>query len=396
MRWPGGPTAPPDEAGTGLGFRAALWRALDVVRIAAALYAVAAFATRPDPYPHPTPGWLVLGALVVWSVLVALLPRRAGWLVVTDLVIAVVAVAMTAVVDTPALASHTNTLPLIWPAAAVMAWAVWRGWAAGVLAGLIVGVADMLVVDPITRRTLHNLVLLVMAGGTVGFATQLYERLRRQAAAAVEAAAAARERERLARDIHDSVLQVLSYVQRRGSDIGGEAGELGRMAGEQEVRLRALISGRAPDRDNSPGAVGQAGEVDLLGALRALAGPRVEVNGPAGPVLLPGEQCRGLAAAVGACLDNVARHAGPAARAWVLVEDEPEAVTVSVRDDGVGFDSQREQQAAEQGRLGLAQSVRGRLADLGGAVTVWSAPGEGVEIELRLPRPGAQRRGPRG
>jgi signal transduction histidine kinase len=388
VRWPGGSTAPRDETGTGLGSRAALWRALDVVRIAAALYAVAAFATRPDPYLHPTPGWLVLAALLVWSVLVAMLPRRSGWLVVCDLVIAVVAVAMTAVVDTPAVASRTNTLPLIWPAAAVMSWAVWRGWAAGVVAGLIVGLADMLVVEPITRRTLHNLVLLVMAGGTVGFATQLYERLRRQAAAGVAVAAAARERERLARDIHDSVLQVLAYVQRRGNEIGGEAGELGRMAGEQEVLLRALISGRDVGRASPGSAAGrsQAGEADVLTQLRALAGPRVEVNGPGGVVLLPVDPCRQLVHAVAACLDNVARHAGPSARAWVLVEDEPEAVTVSVRDDGPGFGPERERAAAEEGRLGLAQSIRGRLADAGGTVRVWSSPGQGVEVELRLPR----------
>ena len=42
-----------------------------------------------------------------------------------------------------------------------------------------------------------------------------------------------------------------------------------------------------------------------------------------------------LAAAVGAALDNVARHCDPGTRAWVLVEDEPDAVTVSVRDDGL-------------------------------------------------------------
>ena len=53
---------------------------------------------------------------------------------------------------------------------------------------------------------------------------------------AAQVEAATRERERLARGIHDSVLQVLALVRRRGEELGGEAAELGRLAGEQEPR----------------------------------------------------------------------------------------------------------------------------------------------------------------
>ena len=52
---------------------------------------------------------------------------------------------------------------------------------------------------------------------------------------------AAAERARLARVVHDGVLQVLALVQRRGAEIGGEATELARLAGEQEAALRTLI-----------------------------------------------------------------------------------------------------------------------------------------------------------
>ena len=48
-----------------------------------------------------------------------------------------------------------------------------------------------------------------------------------------------------ARDIHDSVLQVLAMVQRRGAEAGGAAAELGRLAGQQEAALRSLIGGQS-------------------------------------------------------------------------------------------------------------------------------------------------------
>ena len=112
------------------------------------------------------------------------------------------------------------------------------------------------------------------------------------------------------------------------------------------------------------------------------------MSAPAEPVLLPAPVAAELAAAVRAALDNVARHAGPGARAWVLVEDLGAEVVVGVRDDGVGIPPGRLEQAAAEGRLGVAGSLRGRLADLGGTMTVVSAPGEGTELELRVPRGG--------
>ena len=80
------------------------------------------------------------------------------------------------------------------------------------------------------------------------------------------------------------------------------------------------------------------------------------------------------------------RHCGERARAWVLVEDEPGLVTVTVRDDGPGIGAGRLAEAAAAGRLGVSQSICGRLRDLGGSVTISSRPGEGTEVELRLPR----------
>jgi hypothetical protein len=83
----------------------------------------------------------------------------------------------------------------------------------------------------------------------------------------VAAEAAALERERLARAVHDGVLQVLGYLRRRGGELGGDAGELGRLAGEQEFALRTLLT-------TGPAGVDALGRRDLAAALRAFGSER--------------------------------------------------------------------------------------------------------------------------
>jgi signal transduction histidine kinase len=126
--------------------------------------------------------------------------------------------------------------------------------------------------------------------------------------------------------------------------------------------------------------------VDLRTLLMPFAGARVSLAEPGAPVGLPASAARELAAAVGAALDNVREHAGEGARAWILVEDEPDEVLVTVRDDGPGIPEGRLAQAEGEGRLGVAQSIRGRLRDLGGSAEVGSVPGQGTEVELKVPK----------
>jgi signal transduction histidine kinase len=83
-------------------------------------------------------------------------------------------------------------------------------------------------------------------------------------------------------------------------------------------------------------------------------------------------------------LSNVDKHAGDGARSWVVVEDLGDEVVVSIRDDGIGTTPARLEQARVDGHLGVSQSIRGRITDLGGTVTVRTAPGEGTEWELKV------------
>ncbi|MFC6886351.1 MULTISPECIES: MacS family sensor histidine kinase [Actinomadura] len=406
-----------------MGLEAALWRAVAVYRWAALAYAAALIAMNSGGYEHRAGGWAVLAVMTAWTAYATFAfsdpgrRRRRGWpLLGADLGVAVACLLATAWVETTAhLADGRPTLPVSWVAAAVLSWAVYGGKRLGLAAAAVLTAANFLVhVFAETHRlmpsTVNGVVLLFLAGLVVGHVVKLALDAEARLARAVEMEAATRERERLARRIHDSVLQVLAMVQRRGGELGGEAAELGRLAGEQEAALRTLIAAAPPApplpvprsvkaaRSAAPsngarpgGAAGAAGpdvgeRADLRPLLNAYASTTVTVSAPATPVLLPEHAAREVDAAVAAALDNVREHGGEGTRAWVLIEDDGAGeVVVSVRDDGPGMPPGRLEEAAADGRLGVAQSIRGRIRDLGGEATIFSAEGEGTEIELTVP-----------
>lgn len=391
-----------------------LWRALTGYRVLTMLYAIGLYATAYDQFTRPWIALVYYAVLFAWTL--ATLPKVAGAASCTKRFLAAdLTVALTGILLTPLADSHSRvadggpTLPSIWTAGSVLAFAIKGGWRWAAFASTVVACANLVERGVPARDTVHNVILVWVASIAIGYVVEVARASERTLARALEIEAATRERERLARDIHDSVLQVLAMVQRRGAVIGGEAAELGRMAGEQEVALRTLVSGglvpvsRASE-DAAEGAVVRAVEepddtgdpatpVDLRTLLAPYAGARVSLAEPGAPVPLPSGAARELAAAVGAALDNVRRHAGPDARAWILVEDEPDAVVVTVRDDGPGIPEGRLAQAEGEGRLGVAQSIRGRLRDLGGSAELISVPGQGTEVELKVPKDADRARG---
>ncbi|MEU3286991.1 DUF5931 domain-containing protein [Streptomyces longwoodensis] len=383
-----------------------LWRALTAYRVLSLLYAVGLFVSAYDDYDRPGVAIGYYAVLAVWTL--ATLPRVHNAAACTKPFLAAdLAVALTGIVLTPLVVTDQHildggpTLPSIWTAGSVLAFALRGGWRWAVLASTPVAAANLIERGHPARDTVHNVILVWVASIAIGYVVEVARASERTLARALEIEAATRERERLARDIHDSVLQVLAMVKRRGTALGGEAAELGRMAGEQEVALRTLVSGglvpvSRVSHDAAEGAVvrevelpddpGADGPADLRALLAPYAAERVSLAGPGAPVLLPPAAARELAAAVGAALDNVRQHAGDDARAWILVEDEPGAVIVTVRDDGPGIPDGRLAQAEGEGRLGVALSIRGRLRDLGGSAELVSTPGQGTEVELTVPK----------
>jgi signal transduction histidine kinase len=367
---------------------AALWRGLDVFRPVAWLYALYSAFVRQQDMARPWLAWLVLGALGAWTVGSALYRTRARTMAVAsvELGLACCAILSTRLVDTPeVIVGGAKTLPGLWPAAAVLAWAVLKGWRAGMFAAFLVGVADLLEVGDATQGTVNNIVILVLLGGCIGYGANLSRDGHAALTEALSVHAEARERDRLARTVHDGVLQTLSYIHRRGNDLGGEARELALLAADQEGRLRELVSrvSSTHQRDGTLGA-GSRGEVDLRSVLCAYADGVVSVIPPAEPVLMAVGVAEELAAAVGAALDNVRRHAGVDAQAWVLIEDKGRDVTVTIRDNGIGVPAGRLADAAVSGRMGVANSIRGRMRDLGGTATLDSSPGAGTRVELTV------------
>jgi signal transduction histidine kinase len=376
----------PPAAGTLFPDDERLWGTVDVFRVLALVYACVVFAVAEGEHTRAWLGWLVLGLLGVWTATIVVWRRRTPpgrRLLTLDLVIACLAVLATSAVDDRArIAAGAATLPGLWAASPVLAWAVLRGRRGGVLAAVCVAAADLVEVRRMSASTFDAIVLLFLAGALLGWAVELLRAGRADLARAVALQAATRERERLAADIHDSVLQVLAYVRRRGLQLGGEAADIAALAGEQEVRLRTLVASQdVAATENAAGA-----EEELSASLTALAARDVVVTGPGHPVFVAPPVAHALRGAVRAALDNVHRHAGPDAKTWILLEDEPDRITVTVRDDGVGIPAGRLDDAVREGRLGVHASVRGRLADVGGTASVRSAPGEGTEIELVVPR----------
>ncbi|MEE2031799.1 MacS family sensor histidine kinase [Rhodococcus chondri] len=366
---------------------APLWRAAQVFRLVTIVYAVSSHLSTVDNYTHRPLAWVFIGVLVSWSLLSAYLlsqGMRRRWIVVAlDQVTALGLMSATRLVADYDWYSNHQTMPTtLWVANAVLSAAILGGPVAGTGSALVMAGVSALVRDQINLDLWKDATLpvLVACGVAMGAATTTARRAHRQLEQALRMAAATEERDRLARQVHDGVLQVLALVQRHGHEAGGEASDLARLAGEQEEALRRLIS----EQDTQVDSGGRL--VDLTALLRSRAGAEVTVSAPADPVLLDRVRSGELASLAATALANTELHAGPGAKAYVLLEELGDEIVLSIRDDGVGIAAGRLDEAQEQGRMGVSKSIVGRARWLGGVARLESAPGRGTEWEIRIPK----------
>ncbi len=175
------------------------------------------------------------------------------------------------------------------------------------------------------------------------------------------------QRAEMAAHLHDSVLQTLALIQNRA----GASSEVARLARAQERELRSwLFDADAPaDSDLSTDLRDYAAGLELDYPVR------IDVVSAG----LPAERASGeVAAASREAMLNAARHAG--GEVSVYIEGNATAVDVYVRDRGAGFDLE----SVPADRLGIRESIVGRMRRAGGSATIRRGAGGGTEVHLRF------------
>ncbi|MCX5998750.1 MAG: PAS domain-containing sensor histidine kinase [Chloroflexi bacterium] len=201
------------------------------------------------------------------------------------------------------------------------------------------------------------------------------------------------ERTRIARELHDDTIQQLLLVCHRLQDIA--AGSHGRLPKRAQNHLesvsvfveRIINEVRGFTRDLRPPVLDDMG---LVSALRWLAGRLASEDGPCIEVRVAGEERRlradtesALFRIVQEALNNVRRHAG-ATKAVVGIEFGGEQVTVSITDDGGGFNMPAKIiDFASQGKLGLL-GLTERVHMLNGQCRIESEPGKGTTVSINV------------
>jgi signal transduction histidine kinase len=203
------------------------------------------------------------------------------------------------------------------------------------------------------------------------------------------------ERDRISRDLHDSVIQAI-YAQTLALDDALDTlrEEPDEAANRVDAAIDALhgvirdirnfIFGLRPILLES-GSLAD-GLRQLATELHRNGGVEVAVSLPGDPAIenLPIEVVAELLAVSREALSNIARHAS-ATRASVELAVSSGAVRLELSDDGRGFDAEH---AAEHGHHGLA-NMRARVEALGARFEVRSRPAAGTRIIVSMPRPAA-------
>ncbi|MDQ4148634.1 MAG: ATP-binding protein [Actinomycetota bacterium] len=389
----------PDEADRNV---ASLERANLIFRWATYGWVVISAASEIESFIRPVLVWgslLVIGAWTLWLTL-----RRVqvkGSVLLADVALSSGLIAVSGLVVPSGQVVVKPLFALTYPFSTALAAGTAHGPVAGVGAGVALSLAygfsrtlnGLTELTPAQVQHLVNgAIQYMIAGALFGLVSSLLRRSAEEVKNATAAAMAARERaarlaerESMARQIHDSVLQALAFIHKKGKEVAAapapspaDVASLAQLAAQHEASLRSLLL-KKPDE-------GPSGTVSLRSALEAAAGAinEVEVSvSSVGPIWLPKAVADEVVAAVREALSNVVKHA-EASKAAIFADEHEELLQVTVRDDGVGFDFD-ESKLRTAGKFGLLNSMRGRVMALGGTMRVESGPGAGTEVEFTIP-----------
>ncbi|MHC0434046.1 ATP-binding protein [Streptomyces sp. O3] len=188
----------------------------------------------------------------------------------------------------------------------------------------------------------------------------------------------AQERAEVAAHVHDSVLHTLTLIQRNADN----AGEVRRLARAQERDLRTWLykpEGTGKEEDDEPDT--------LADAVRGAAAEVEDKHGVPIEVVVVGdcpldEKLTAQMQAAREAMVNAAKYGGEGGAVQVFAEVEGDTVFVSVRDRGPGFDLD----AVPTDRMGVRESIIGRMERHGGTARLRSPQGGGTEVELEMER----------
>ncbi|MGV9879373.1 PspC domain-containing protein [Streptomyces sp. NPDC003006] len=188
----------------------------------------------------------------------------------------------------------------------------------------------------------------------------------------------AQERAEVAAHVHDSVLHTLTLIQRNAES----ASEVRRLARAQERDLRAWLykpEGTGKDEDEEPDTLAEA--------VRHSAAEIEDKHGVPIEVVVVGdcpldERLTAQMQAAREAMVNAAKYGGEGGAVQVFAEVEGETVFVSVRDRGPGFDLD----SVPDDRMGVRESIIGRMQRNGGTARLRAVPGGGTEVELEMER----------
>lgn len=234
--------------------------------------------------------------------------------------------------------------------------------AAAVLASELI--PDLSAAAQVVVIVLSVLVMLVVALLPWAVRGRRGRRERRQAALLADA------RADIAAHLHDSVLQTLALIQRQADDPKKVTG----LARRQERELRQWLYGEVP----ALGSLIEAITQEMLD-VEVVHGVDVELVSVGDTPLTP--ELDALVRAAREAMVNAAKHSG-AQRIDVYAEVDDHLVSVYIRDRGVGFDLSD----IEQDRMGVRGSIVERIRRVGGRAIIKTAPGEGTEVRLEVPR----------